>query len=75
VGVDHVLQENWFLEATYVVEKNTKLLQNVFFLAKKLSLHIVAISPPVKSFARTINVAAIINVFATTMIVVLCNIK
>jgi hypothetical protein len=43
--------------------KNIKLLQNVFFEAKKLSPHVVGISVVTKSFARTINVAAITSVF------------
>ncbi|KAK2400849.1 hypothetical protein QL285_050504 [Trifolium repens] len=56
------LQEISFLAATNVAAKNTKLLQKVFFAAKKLLLHVAGISAIAKSFARTINVAAITSV-------------
>jgi hypothetical protein len=51
-----------FLAATNIAAKNTKLLQKVFFAAKKLLLHVAGISAVAKSFARTINVAAITSV-------------
>ncbi|KAK2408798.1 hypothetical protein QL285_044280 [Trifolium repens] len=51
-----------FLAATNVAGKNAKLLQKVFFAAKKMLLHVAAISAVAKSFARTINVAAITGV-------------
>jgi hypothetical protein len=50
------------LVATNVAEKNAKLLQKEFFVAKKMLLHVTAVSAGTKSFARTINVAAITNV-------------
>jgi hypothetical protein len=53
------LQEIPFLAATNVAVKNAKLLQKVFFAAKKMLLHVAAISAVAKSFAGTINVAAI----------------
>ena len=56
------LQEISFLAATNVAGKNAKLLQKVFFAAKKLLLHVAGISAVAKSFARTINVAAITSV-------------
>jgi hypothetical protein len=56
------LQEISFLAATNVAAKNAKLLQKVFFAAKKMLLHVAAISVVAKSFARTINVAAITSV-------------
>jgi hypothetical protein len=56
------LQEISFLAATNVDAKNAKLLQKVFFAAKKLLLHVAAISAVAKSFARTINVAAITSI-------------
>ncbi|KAK2356029.1 hypothetical protein QL285_093389 [Trifolium repens] len=65
------LQEISFLAATNVVAKNAKLLQKVFFAAKKLLLHVAGISAVAKSFARTINVAVFTSVFTTTIIVVL----
>jgi hypothetical protein len=51
-----------FLAATNVAGKNTKLLQKVFFAAKKLLLHVVGISAVAKSFASSINVAAITSI-------------
>jgi hypothetical protein len=59
------------LTATNVAAKNAKLLQKVFFTAKKLLLHVADISVVAKSFAMTINVAAIAGVLTTTIIVVL----
>ncbi|KAK2362989.1 hypothetical protein QL285_088008 [Trifolium repens] len=56
------LQEISFLAATNVAGKNAKVLQKVFFAAKKLLLHVAGISAVAKSFARTINVAAITSV-------------
>ncbi|KAK2360226.1 hypothetical protein QL285_085514 [Trifolium repens] len=56
------LQEMSFFAATNVAAKNAKLLQKVFFAAKKLLLHVAGISVVAKSFARTINVAAITSV-------------
>jgi hypothetical protein len=50
------------LVAINVAAKNTKLLQNVIFTVKKLSLHVIGISVVVKSFAMTINVVAITSV-------------
>jgi hypothetical protein len=50
------------LTATNVAAKNAKLLQKVFFTAKKLLLHVVGISAVAKSFTTTINIAAITNV-------------
>jgi len=67
------LQEKRFLTATCVVVKNEKLLRNVFFPAKKISLHVVGISAVAKSFATTLDVAVKTNVFATTIIVDLCH--
>ena len=61
------LQEISFFAATNVAAKNAKLLQKVFFAAKKLLLHVAGISAVAKSFARTINVAAITSVFTTTI--------
>jgi len=61
------------LTATYVVEKNAKLLRNVFFLTKKISLHVVGISAVAKSFATTLDVVVKTNVFATSIIVDLCH--
>jgi len=61
------------LAATYVVEKNAKLLRNVFFLTKKISLHVVGISAVAKSFATTLDVVVKTNVFATSIIVDLCH--
>jgi hypothetical protein len=43
----------------------------VFFATEKLLLLVADISAVAKSFARTINVAAITSVFTTTIIVVL----
>jgi hypothetical protein len=51
------LQEILFFAATNVAAENAKLLQKVFFAGKKLLLHVTGISPVVKFFARTINVA------------------
>ncbi|KAK2454798.1 hypothetical protein QL285_002323 [Trifolium repens] len=51
-----------FLAATNVAGKNAKLLQKVFLAAKKMLLHVAAISAVAKSFARTINVPAITGV-------------
>jgi hypothetical protein len=65
------LQEISFLAAINVVAKNAKLLQKVFFAAEKLLLHAAGISAVAKSFAMTINVAAITSLFTTTIIVVL----
>ncbi|KAK2417377.1 hypothetical protein QL285_039683 [Trifolium repens] len=59
---EYALQEMSFLAATNVAGKNAKLLQKVFFAAKKLLLHVAGISAVAKSFARTINVAAITGV-------------
>ncbi|KAK2404128.1 hypothetical protein QL285_053503 [Trifolium repens] len=56
------LQEISIFAATNVAAKNAKLLQKVFFAAKKLLLHVAGISVVAKSFARTINVAAITSV-------------
>jgi hypothetical protein len=67
------LQEKRFLTATYVVEKNAKLLRNVLFPAKNISLHVVGISAVAKSFATTFDVAVKTNAFATTLIVDLCH--
>jgi hypothetical protein len=50
------------LVTTYVAAKNAKLVQNVFFAAKKLLLHVVSISAVAKNFASTINVAAITSI-------------
>ena len=69
------LQEKRFLAATFIVEKNAKLLRNVLFPAKKMSLHVVGISAVAKSFATTLNVAVKTNVFATIIIVDLCHIS
>lgn len=63
------LQEKRFLTAIYVVEKNATLLRNVFFPAKKISLHVVGISSVAKSFASTFDVAVKTKGFATTIIV------
>jgi hypothetical protein len=60
-----------FFAATNVVAKNAKLLQKMFFAAKQLLLHVADISAVAKSFARTINVAAITSIFTATIIVVL----
>jgi hypothetical protein len=68
---DDTLQRISFFAATNVAAKNAKLLQKVFFAAKKLMLHVAGISDVTKSFERTINIAAIASVFPTTIIVVL----
>jgi hypothetical protein len=59
LGNYRTLQEISFLAAT---AKNAKLLQKVLIAAKKMLLHVVAISAVAKSFAKTINVAAITSV-------------
>ena len=64
------LQEKRLLAATKVAEKYTKWLGKVFFPTKKMSLHVVG-SVVAKSFARTIDVAVITNVFVATIVVVL----
>ena len=51
-----------FLAATNVAGKNAKLCKKCFSQQKKMLLHVAVISAVAKSFARTINVAAIIGV-------------
>jgi predicted hydrolase (HD superfamily) len=57
------------LAATNVAAKNIKLLQNVIFAVKKLSKHVVGINAVAKSFARTINIAAITNVLQQQLMI------
>jgi hypothetical protein len=68
----HTLQEMSFLAATNVAGKNTKLLQKVCFAAKKMLLHVAAITGVLQQqlmsltklvFLATINVAGITSDF------------